>query len=323
MARNKQIEARIAEALAVLGELDLPSAQRNERSALVLLALLDLKPTTDWSEANNPLRGVTPIMDFIGAHFRKTYAPNTRETVRRHTIHQFLEAALIVANPDDRERSTNSPKVVYQIEPTALELLRKYGTSAWTESLRKWIETVGSLRERYSLARQLVRVPVSVPGGGALSLSPGEHNALVKLVVEEFASRFTPGAALLYAGDTEDKFALFERDEFRKLGLEFDPHGKMPDLVVYDSKRKWLVLIEVVTSHGPIDGKRRAELQALFKKSTAGLVFVTAFRDRKAMIAYLDQISWETEVWISDQPDHLIHFNGTRFLGPYPASSGG
>lgn len=318
MARKKQIETRVAEALAVLGDLDLPAAQRNERSALVLLALLDLSPSAGWPEASNPLRGVTPIMDFIKAQYRKTYAPNTRETVRRQTIHQFLQAGLIVANPDVPSRAVNSLNVVYQIEPTALTLLRQYGTGAWAEALRGWKESVGSLRERYARERELVRVPISVSGGGKLPLSPGEHNELVKLVIDEFASRFTPGAALLYTGDTENKFAHFESDTFCKLGLEFDPHGEMPDLVVYDSKRNWLVLIEVVTSHGPIDGKRRVELQTLFGSGKAGLVFVTAFRDRKAMVAYLDQISWETEVWLADQPDHLIHFNGTRFLGPHP-----
>ena len=92
----------------------------------------------------------------------------------------------------------------------------------------------------------------------------------------------------------------------------------MPDVVVYDSRRNWLVLIEAVTSAGPVDGKRRKELKELFAGSTAGLVFVTAFTSRDTMRSFLAHISWETEVWIAEAPDHLIHFNGERFLGPYP-----
>jgi adenine-specific DNA-methyltransferase len=77
------------------------------------------------------------------------------------------------------------------------------------------------------------------------------------------------------------------------------------------------VLIEAVTSHGPVDIKRHNELKHLFRGSKAGLVFVTAFESRKAAFKYLTQIAWETEVWCADEPDHLIHFNGERFLGPY------
>lgn len=102
------------------------------------------------------------------------------------------------------------------------------------------------------------------------------------------------------------------------LGISLDAAAKMPDVVIHDVKRNWLVLIEAVTSAGPVDGKRRAELKQLFKNSAAGLVFVTAFETRKAMQAFLGQISWESEVWIAEAPEHLIHFNGSRFLGPYP-----
>ncbi len=99
--------------------------------------------------------------------------------------------------------------------------------------------------------------------------------------------------------------------------MAIDSHGKMPDVVVHHVKKNWLVLIEAVTSHGPVDGKRRDELGRLFAGSKAGLVFVTAFLDRAAMVRYLADISWETEVWVADAPSHLIHFNGERFLGPY------
>jgi len=110
---------------------------------------------------------------------------------------------------------------------------------------------------------------------------------------------------------------LLRRALLKEIGVTIEAHGKMPDIMVYIQEKNWLVLIEAVTSHGPVNPKRRNELKMLFKASKAGLVFVTAFLDRHAMVKYLNEISWATEVWVADQPTHLIHFNGDRFLGPY------
>lgn len=118
----------IESALQILTSLGLPRAQQNERSALCLLALLDLTPNKKWAEAANPLIGITPIMDWARKHYNKDYAPNTRETVRRQTMHQFVDAGLALYNPDQPARPVNSPKAVYQIEAAALTLVRTYGT---------------------------------------------------------------------------------------------------------------------------------------------------------------------------------------------------
>jgi type II restriction enzyme len=110
---------------------------------------------------------------------------------------------------------------------------------------------------------------------------------------------------------------VFAEDELADVGVTVGSHGKMPDLVVYLPERDWLVLLEAATSHGPVDAKRRGDLHTLFDGSTAGLVYVSCFPSRDEMRKYLPQIAWETEVWCADNPTHLIHFNGERFLGPY------
>jgi adenine-specific DNA-methyltransferase len=313
-------QRRVDEALAALRDLSFPRAQLNERSALTLLALLDLKPDDPWTAASNPLCGITPMMDFFARHYGKLYKPNTRETVRRQTVHQFLDAGLIVANPDEPGRPVNSPRAVYQIEPAALDLLRSYGTSEWSRKFYTYQAEVVSLRERYAQERAMQRIPVQLPSGETLSLSPGGQNPLIKLILDEFAPRFTPGCEVLYLGDTDEKFAYFAEARMRELGVTVDNHGKMPDVVLYHHVKDWLVLIEAVTSHGPIDAKRRADLATLFQKARPGLVYVTAFQTRQAMREYLPVISWETEVWVAESPSHLIHFNGERFLGPYDSA---
>lgn len=308
----------IAHALRILSALGLPNAQQNERSALCLLALLNLTRQKMWSEAESPLTGITPMMNFSREHYRRDYAPNTRETFRRQTMHQFVAAGIALYNPDEPKRPVNSPKAVYQIEPAALALLRTYGTTTWDAMLKEYLLNRQSLTERYASARQQHRIPVRVAPDRIISVSPGEHSELIKAIIEEFGTRFAPGGDLIYAGDTGKKWGYFDDALLAKLGVIVDSHGKMPDVVIYCSARNWLLLIESVISHGPVDGKRRAELTRLFERSSAGLVYVTAFPSRAIMTRYLSEISWETEVWVADAPSHLIHFNGERFLGPYP-----
>ncbi len=304
-------------AYQILISLGLPRAQHNERSALCLLALLNLTPDKTWAQAENPLIGITPIMDWAREHYGKDYAPNTRETVRRQTMHQFVDAGIALYNPDNLLRPVNSPKAVYQIEPAALTLLRSFGTPSWHDYLVAYLAERETLANRYAMVREQSRIPVQIAPGKVITLSPGSHSELIREIIEDFAQRFAPGSVLVYAGDTGEKWGYFDAPLLASLGVSIDLHGKMPDVVLHYVRENWLLLIESVTSHGPVDGKRRAELAYLFKNAKAGLVYVTAFPNRMIMGRYLAEIAWETEVWVADAPSHVIHFNGERFLGPY------
>lgn len=304
-------------ALRIITALGLPQAQQNERSALCLLALLNLTPDKSWRDAENPLMGITPIMDWARKYYDKDYAPNTRETVRRQSMHQFCDAGIALYNPDQPDRPVNSPKAVYQIETDVLALLKTFGTDQWDENLAVYLEKRETLVARYAKQRAQNLVPVEIAPGKKIKLSPGEHSELIRAVIEDFAPRFAPGSVLVYAGDTGDKWGYFDDVLLADLGVTVDSHGKMPDVVLHYKKKNWLLLVESVTSHGPVDGKRHGELAALFTASKAGLVYVTAFPNRSVMSRYLSEIAWETEVWVADAPSHLIHFNGERFLGPY------
>jgi type II restriction enzyme len=148
-------------------------------------------------------------------------------------------------------------------------------------------------------------------------LSPGGQNILVEKIINNFCTRFTPGGKLLYVGDTADKWCYFDRESLEVLGITVNSHGKMPDVVVHHIQKNWLVLIEAVTSHGPVTPKRHNELQEVLRNSQIGIVFVSAFLPRRDLAKYLSDIAWETEVWIAETPTHIIHFNGEIFLGPY------
>ena len=308
---------RIDEALAILASLNVPKEQQNERSALVVLALLGMTARKSWSDATDPMLGITEMMEVFRDQFGKDYAPNTRETVRRFTVHQFVQMGILVATPDDPRRPVNSPANRYQVSPALLKLVRTFGSPAWRESLAAFVATERALGRLRPTEREMAVVAVKLPSGKKVPLTAGGQNDLVKKIIEEFCPRFTPGGIVVYLGDTGLKQRHVEAGYLERLGVEIDEHGKMPDVVVHLRDKDWLVLIEAVTSHGPIGIKRHNELKALFGSARSGLVFVTAFLTRRTMTRYLSEIAWETEVWIAEASSHIIHFNGERFLGPY------
>jgi hypothetical protein len=223
----------LQDALKILAALDLPRAQQNERSALCLLALLNLTPAKTWAQAESPLMGITPMMEFSREHYGKEYAPNTRETFRRQTMHQFVAAGVALYNPDEPGRPVNSPKAVYQIEPETLTLLQAYGSSLWDKSLQGYLSIRKTLAARYAKAREQKLVPVRITPGQEINISPGEHSELIKTIVEDFAPRYVPGGVLVYVGDTGEKWGYFDKELLAELGVSVDSQGKMPDVVLY------------------------------------------------------------------------------------------
>ena len=198
-----------------------------------------------------------------------------------------------------------------------MQQTRLFGSGGFESALKKYTAKLPGLKAKYAAAREQNLIPVTLPDGRPFTLSPGGQNILIKQIVDDFCGQFTPGGMILYVGDAHRKWAVFEKEKLATLNVTVDQHGKMPDLVVYLPDKNWLVLIEAASSHGPVDAKRHSELAALFGSSSAGLVYVSAFPDRKEMRKYLSAIAWETDVWCAEDSTHLIHFNGERFLGPY------
>lgn len=306
------------DALEIIKSLGLPRKQQNERSSLTLLALAGLKERDSWKMVRRPVLRIWDIMGWMRDHYGKNYAANSRETIRRQTVHQFEQARLIDRNPDDPARPTNSGDTVYQLTREAAQVLKHFGQDDFSRKCEAFIKRHGTLSSAYVRARNMVKVPVTLPTGSQVELSPGIHNELQRLIVEEFAPRFAPGAVVLYLGDTADKRLVIETERLAKLNVPEPSHDKLPDVVLYDDRRDWLFLLEAVTTHGPVSPKRHAELETALRGCSAGRVYVTAFMDFTAFKKYASDIVWESEVWIAEFPDHMIHFNGDKFLGPYP-----
>lgn len=309
--------SKIDEAQQILKELGLPTAQQNEISAYTLLALCSMKPRGRWSEATRTSQTISKgIMAFCRQIYNKEYAPNTRETFRRHVLHQFVQARITDYNPDNQNLPVNSPRAHYAINEEALKAIHAFGTNAWKEKAAKFKSKVGDLSKKYKKARKQTLIPVKLNEHTTVELSTGKHNEVQAAVVHDFASRFAKGSEVLYLGDTADKDLYLDKVTLRKLGIQITEHSKLPDVILYLREKNWLYLIEAVTSHGPVSPKRFVELEEMLKNCKSGKIYVSAFPDFAEFRKHTTNIAWETEVWIVDSPEHMIHFNGDKFMGP-------
>lgn len=306
---------KLEEAKGILSAIGMPKAQTNDRSAYVLLALADIKEGVDWVNAKKTEMRIVDMMNFMAAHYGKEYKPNTRETIRKDTIHQFVDGAVAERNTDSVNRPTNSPNYCYCLTDEMLQLIKSYGSRKWQVQLKSFITKKGTLVEKYRQQQDLSRVPVVI-NGQEFNFSAGEHNTLQKSIIEAFAPRFARGAEVLYVADTENKDLVKNREILKQLGVGITDHDKLPDVILYSTEKEWLFFIEAVTSVGPVSVKRMQEIELMTVNCNAGIIFVTAFPDSKTYRRFIDRLAWETEVWIADNPDHMIHLNGDRFMGP-------
>ncbi|MCC6278729.1 MAG: restriction endonuclease [Oligoflexia bacterium] len=308
---------KIKEAQQILKALGLATKQQNEMSALTLLALANILPNGSWAKASKKSMGVSnDIMVFVSKIYKRRYAPNSRETFRRQVLHQFTQACLTAYNPDNPKLPVNSPNAHYALTDEALEAIRAFGKPQFNKLAAKFVKSLEKRAGQYEKKRNINRIPLVLEDGKTLTLSPGEHNEVEAAIVREFGPRFAKGSKLLYLGDTENKEIIFEKDTLKQLGCKIVAHGKFPDVILFDEKNKWLFLIEAVSSHGPMSQKRVNELKDIFSGSKLGLVFVSAFPNFTEFKRHANDIAWDTEVWLADAPDHLIHYNGDRFYGP-------
>lgn len=310
------------EAKRLLKLFDFDEKRTNDMAARTLLSLLNLREGDTWDQATNNRIGVRGLMDWMRNNLDFPIAENSRETVRREVLHQFVAAVFCEHNDDDPNRPTNSSKNVYRVSPNALNVIRMYSgsndnSSEFTIALEEYLADFQSLVELQREERRMTKIPVRMPSNEIEYINPGGQNKLIKAMVEEFCPRFIPGGRVLYIGDADNKTVHYDHELFSSLGINLDMHGKIPDLVVYQEDKNWLFLMEAVTSHGPVSALRKKDLESLFGESKAGIVYVSCFPNRQVLRSHLKDIAWETEVWLESDPTHMIHFNGSRFMGPY------
>ena len=305
---------KVSEALDILKQLDVPKKQQNERSALTLLALLSLRNRDAWSRSKKTLIRIHDIMIFIKKQYNKVYAENSRETIRRQTLHQFeKEVGIVERNSDNPRRPTNSPNTTWSITDDALKTIRNYGAKGWKTSIDSLIKKLGKKVKTFDKDKKKTQLKLKI-GEREYLLSPGKHNKLQKHIITEFKEHFCKDAEVLYFGDTAYKMLHLDKKKMKAIGIEVSKHGILPDIVLLDQAKSRLYLIEAVTSHGPVSNKRLIELTKYFSEVRYKKIFISAFPNLKEFRRHVDDIAWKTEVWIAEIPEHMIHFNGDKFL---------
>mgnify|MGYP003397999292 FL=1 len=295
----------------LLADVGMPDKQQSDLCALTMLGLANLKEGDSFKKASNNWIRIHDVIQFINDNYGVTYAENSRETFRKQAMHHFRNAALI----EDNGKATNSPNYRYRITSEFLNVLKSIGTKKENLSLQNFLSVHEKLVDTYASKKTMPMMPVKINNVDYV-LSPGSHNELQKAILEEFAPRFAPNSECLYVGDTTNKDLVKNVNKLSELGFEITLHDKMPDVVLYRADNNWLYFIEAVDSVGPMSPERVIDIQRMTKNVNCGKIFVTAFLDFKKYKRFSEQLAWETEVWIAEMPDHMIHLNGDKFLGP-------
>lgn len=302
---------KVEEAREFLESVGMPKGQQADICCYVLLAMAGIKPDMSWEDATNDWIRIHDIIQFVSSNYGTSYAENSRETIRKQALHRFRTAALI----EDNGMATNSPNYRYRITEETLEIIRAFQTEEWEKALKRYFNYHDRLIDMYASKKEMKMMPVRI-NGDDFKFSPGKHNELQKAIIEEFAPRFASNSECLYVGDTIKKDLVKNTEKLTELGFEITLHDKMPDVVLYKEDSNWIYFIESVTSVGPMDPKRILEITEMTKDVTAGKIFITAFLDFKTYKKFSEELAWDTEVWIAEMPEHMIHLNGDKFIGP-------
>jgi hypothetical protein len=317
--KSTPVQQIINEALAILEQVGIPMNKTEralERMAICFLAVAGV--TKDWSDAKDDTNLKSrAIITFVNEHFEENISSGSYDDIRRKDLKLLILADLIENSGVNKGSATNDPTRGYVLQSDFRKLLVSYKTDNWDKNLAEFNQHKPSLAEILERKRNLEKIPVKLPNGKPLELSLGEHNILQKAIIEQFLPRFGSDYIVLYLGDTSNKSLHIEEGELAQLNFFELAHDELPDIIAYSKKNNWLYLIEAVHSSGPMSETRVLELKKMLKNCNAELIFVTSFLTRTTFKKWLLDVAWETEVWIADNPDHLIHFNGHKFLGAY------
>jgi type II restriction enzyme len=318
--KSKAVIKIIEEAIDILALVGIPIENKTERSLeRMAMAFLSVAGVTEkWEGAmENRFLKTRDIILFNNTNFEENISSGSYDDIRRKDLKMLVLSGIILNSSDNILAATNDPRRGYSLEDSFLKLIKKYGSVEWETEYLLYMEGKTSLKSQLERNREIEKIPILLPNGKELKLSSGQHNILQKQIIEEFLPRYGKGCQILYVGDTANKMLYMDNESLKKLNFFELSHDELPDILAYNSEKNWLYIIEAVHSSGSINEIRLLELKQLTKDCTAEIIYVTAFLNRAEFRKWASEIAWETEVWVADNPDHLIHFNGNKFLGPY------
>jgi hypothetical protein len=321
--KSEKVKSLISDAILLLDAVGIPikeqSPRGEEKMAMAFLAVAGV--TDSWKNAQSLKDGrklkTRDIIDFINSNYEENISKGSYDDIRRKDLKLLVLADLIINSGDNPSAATNDPTRGYSLEHDFKELVASFGSKNWQSNVVKFLRLKGSLKEKLTRKKDVNKMEVNLPNGSTLNLKSNYHNSLQKSIIEEFLPAFGGGCDVLYVGDASTRILIYDIETLNSIGFFALGTEELPDVIAYNQSKNWLFLIEAVTTSGPMSEERVFEIKKLAKNCTADLIFVTAFLDRNDFRKWVQEIAWETEVWIADRPDHMVHFNGDKFLGPY------
>lgn len=318
--KNNKLQKIIFDTLDILNFIGIPldnlSDRRKERMVLALLAVGNIK--NSFSEVltinDNYFLKTRDIIEFENKYYSENISSGSYDDIRRKDLILLVSAGIVFNSCMLEEKATNNPTRGYGLNPLFASLIKAYDKSNWEVELNKFLFENKSLKEEMEHRRNLQKIPVALPSGENIELSFGEHNVLQKEIVENFLTKFGFNSQVLYIGDTTNKFLYKDDKKLEELKCFNIKHEELPDVIAYSKDKNLLFLCEAVHSAGPMSEIRVRKLKEQLNKCTAEIIFITAFLTKKDFKKWILDIAWETEVWIAETPEHMVHFNGYKFL---------
>lgn len=310
------------EALDILIRIGMPAALTNPRSVMTLAALAEIYPGKKWRNASEAYHGTHHIVDFINTHFPNKagldtcpYAENSRETFRKANIKPWISAGVLEPKAG---LATNDRDNSYRFSSYFAALIRSYGTDQWEERLADYNEAHISYAEYLKQTKTVERDYIMKYEGAQISLKKSSHNKLQMEILQNLIPLVSKGEPeLLYIGDASDRDLWQKNERMEELGIRvLSQSGNIPDIIIYDKQEKRVIFIEAYHSTGPFTFDRVNALKALCHcEAGTEVAFITAFDTTDKMLKHYREVAWDTEIWSSDEPTHLVHKNGDKFIG--------
>lgn len=310
------------EAKEILESIELPQSLTNPRSVMTLAALAEISASRKWRQASEDYHGTHHIVEFINSNFpnkagldKQPYAENSRETFRKDTIKPWISAGILEAKAG---LSTNDKDNSYRFTSYFAALIRSYGTEQWKERLAEYKKTHISYAEYLKQAKSVERDYLTEYLGVEIRLKRSAHNKLQVEILKSLVPLISKGnPELLYIGDAADRDLWQKDNRLKELGINvLSSSGNLPDIIMYDNASKRVIFIEAYHSTGPFTLDRVNKIKSLCEcEAGTQVAFVTAFDSTAKMLKNYKTIAWDTEIWCEDEPTHLLHKNGDKFIG--------
>ncbi len=322
--KDLAVQTLIREALFIIDQLGIPleglTGRDKEKLAMALLAAGDVKTSKEWRKVKSTNSGYSittkQCVEFYNTYLEENMSKGSYDYVLRDGFSKLLIGGIVERSKPESNLSDATRG--YRISTEYARIISKFGQKDWEKQVEIFNKTHKTYRERLAQTRNIPMINVKMPDGKEFQLKDGEHNLIQQQVIIEFLPRFGYGATLLYCGDSDNKYGVInEKEKLAELGIKDLSQGKLPDIVAYSAEKDWIYLIEAYHTSNPITAERKYELEQMMGECADKCIYITAFESNDAFRSCKEDLAWETEVWIVTNPDHMIHRNGFRFIGPY------